>query len=237
MSADWTKDRDIESLTTQFERQRMVSIDDFLPREEAIRLFTHIENRQDWVEVFRGEDQVYDMPVSAFEALDADQKAKIDGLVWSSVDKGLQFRYRAVRVPDLAKDREPKADALHAFVDEMNSPQSIESFRRLVGSDEIDFLDAQATAYSAGHFLTNHDDGVEGKGRFAAYVYSLSEGWSADWGGLLLFPEDGRVSGFVPAFNSLRIFKVPQEHSVTFVPPFVTQTRYSITGWLRSNST
>lgn len=236
MSTDWATNKDMESLVSEIEAQGMVSIDEFLSPEVARELSVHIENRDDWVEVFRGEEQVYDMPVSAFEGLDAEQKAKIDQLVWGSVEKGLQFRYRAVRVPDQSEQRTPDKDPLHAFVEALNSPESINSFRKLVGSDKIDFLDAQATAYSAGHFLTNHDDGVEGKGRIAAYVFSLTENWSADWGGLLVFPEKDRLKGFLPAFNSLRLFKVPQDHSVTFVPPFVTQTRYSITGWMRSFS-
>jgi SM-20-related protein len=67
-----------------------------------------------------------------------------------------------------------------------------------------------------------------------AFVLGFSRNWKADWGGLTLFYDDGgNVTGaFVPAFNSLTMFRVPVYHSVTYVTPFAREVRYSITGWL-----
>ena len=39
--------------------------------------------------------------------------------------------------------------------------------------------------------------------------------------------------GFVPAFNALRLFRVPVQHSVSHVWPFAPEPRLSVTGWLR----
>ena len=42
--------------------------------------------------------------------------------------------------------------------------------------------------------------------------------------------EDGNVEGgFVPTFNALNMFEVPQDHAVSYVAPFAPGIRYSIT--------
>jgi Rps23 Pro-64 3,4-dihydroxylase Tpa1-like proline 4-hydroxylase len=118
----------------------------------------------------------------------------------------------------------------------MRSPAFLQFARVMTGFDQIVNVDMQATRYRAGHFLTAHDDGVEGKGRLAAYVLNFTPGWRADYGGILQFIDhDGHVAeGLVPAFNALNVFKVPALHSVSTVAPFVTASRLSLTGWLRS---
>jgi Rps23 Pro-64 3,4-dihydroxylase Tpa1-like proline 4-hydroxylase len=70
-----------------------------------------------------------------------------------------------------------------------------------------------------------------------AYVLNLArEDWHPDWGGYLLFlDEEGDViEGFRPRFNALNLFRVPQSHSVSYVPPFAPIGRMAVTGWLRS---
>src|SRR5690606_1917921 len=93
--------------------------------------------------------------------------------------------------------------------------------RALTGLHDIAFADSQATRFSPGHFLTSHDDDVEGKQRRAAYVLSMTPQWRTDWGGILQFIDaEGHVSaGIMPKFNALNVFKVPQTHSVSFVTP------------------
>ena len=94
----------------------------------------------------------------------------------------------------------------------------------------------QATRFDPGHFLTCHDDSVEGKNRLFAYVLNLSQVWRPDWGGSLqFFNSEGNVEeAYTPAFNTLNMFRVPADHSVGIVAPFAGASRYSITGWLRS---
>ena len=55
----------------------------------------------------------------------------------------------------------------------------------------IDYADAQATRYEPGHFLTSHNDSVEGKNRLVAYVFNFTPGWHPDWGGNLMFYDEG----------------------------------------------
>ena len=116
----------------------------------------------------------------------------------------------------------------------LNGAPFLDFCRAVSGLSAIARADAQATCYRSGHFLTRHDDAVDGLGRLAAYVLNFTPGWNPDWGGILLFPDaHGHVEeGYVPAFNALNLLKVPQAHAVSLVPPFAGAARYSITGWL-----
>jgi Rps23 Pro-64 3,4-dihydroxylase Tpa1-like proline 4-hydroxylase len=104
--------------------------------------------------------------------------------------------------------------------------------RRVTGRGDINATSIQATRYRPGHFLNQHDDHNDRR-RAAAYVLNMTPHWRWDWGGALLFSDrPGHISeGFLPAFNALNMFAVPQEHQVGFVSPFAGAHRYSITGW------
>lgn len=121
---------------------------------------------------------------------------------------------------------------VHEF---LNSPNFLQFSREVTGLADIVFADSQATRYLPGHFLTEHDDDVAGKHRLAAYVLGFTPEWRADWGGILQFIDaDGHIAeGYVPRYNVLNLFRVPQKHSVSYVAPAAAQARYSIIGWLR----
>jgi SM-20-related protein len=118
----------------------------------------------------------------------------------------------------------------------LNGTEFLEFAREITGIDAIDFADAQATLYRAGHFLTGHDDNVPGTKRLAAYVLSFTPVWRPEWGGLLEFLDSGGQveAGYVPGFNTLKLFRVPMGHYVGMVAPYAQGGRYSITGWLRA---
>ena len=163
-------------------------------------------------------------------------RAQLDAAVIAAARTGFQFRYDSIRVSDDEAERAASATPLDRLARLFSSPAAIALFRTVTGHADIDFADAQATAYHAGDFLTAHDDNVAGKGRRAAYVLNLTRVWRAEWGGLLLFHgPDGHIErGFVPKFNTLNLFEVPQDHSVSFVTPFADRPRISVTGWLRT---
>ena len=118
----------------------------------------------------------------------------------------------------------------------LNGPEFLGLARAVTGIKAIEFADAQATLYRAGHFLTAHEDNIPGPNRLVAYVLSLTASWRPEWGGLLEFINDaGQIeAGFVPSFNNLRLFRIPARHHVSCVAPFAQAGRYSITGWLRA---
>jgi hypothetical protein len=156
---------------------------------------------------------------------------------WSQVGlEGFRFLYDGHQ---LSLNGEPYADPAHYWAKVLaflNGPEFLDLARAITGFDRIAFADAQATLYRSGHFLTAHDDEIEGTNRLAAYVISFTTAWRPEWGGLLEFI-DGRhniAAGYLPDFNSLKLFRIPMTHHVSMVAPFATTGRYSITGWLRA---
>src|SRR3990167_7921754 len=69
----------------------------------------------------------------------------------------------------------------------LNGEPFLSFMRRLTGASDIAFADAQVTRYGPGHFLTTHNDAVDGKNRRAAFVLNMTPEWRADWGGHLNF--------------------------------------------------
>ncbi len=89
--------------------------------------------------------------------------------------------------------------------------------------------------YATGDFLSPHSDKGNGK---CAFVIQMTQGWKPQYGGVLHFMNEDRtqiVESFVPDFNSLTLFYVPDPngipHFISHVAPNVTQSRYAITGW------
>lgn len=98
--------------------------------------------------------------------------------------------------------------------------------------------DGQATRYQPGDFIGLHNDvGTEDSDRLTAYTLGFTRRWRSDWGGQLVFHDDkGDITqGFVPRFNTLTLFKVPQLHSVAQVSTYAQARRHSIVGWLRNH--
>ena len=149
---------------------------------------------------------------------------------------GFQFLFDMHR---LSLDGEPYPDANHHWaqvVAFLNGSAFLNFARSVTGLDNIAFADAQATCYRPGHFLTAHDDDTPGTKRLAAYVLNFTPMWRPEWGGLLEFLDGSSQveAGYLPGFNSLKLFKVPKTHYVSAVAPFALAPRYSITGWLRA---
>ena len=126
---------------------------------------------------------------------------------------------------------------LGAFAHFMGSESALAALRRITACPALCYADAQATRYRCGHFLTRHDDSLLGKKRRFAYVFGLTSGWRPEWGGLLQFNSGEKIAEtMVPTFNSLCLFAVPQQHSVSFVAPYAGADRLSVTGWLFDDS-
>ncbi|WP_126176270.1 2OG-Fe(II) oxygenase [Tsuneonella rigui] len=225
---------DAPLLAARYATEGAVSVPGFLSPASAEELAAELAQAELWVEIFRAGEKVYEMPHAQFLALPAAQKDELRRKIEDAARGGLQYRYRAIRVSEDAAERMTRGLALDRFADALNAPATIDLLRTITGSASLDFADAQATDYRAGDFLTTHDDAIEGKNRVAAYVYSLTSHWQADWGGLLLFERGAEVTGFVPDYNVLRLFAVPSTHHVSYVAPWVDARRLSVTGWLRS---
>lgn len=190
----------------------------------------------DWKLVFRGARTNYDFAEKDVSALEVGQKAALLDAINAQATTGFQYLYDSYRISDFAEEGNLAAGPIASFFEALNSEPMLARLRAITGDDRISYLDAQATRFRPGHFLTAHDDHQPDKHRLYAYVINLTPVWRADYGGLLMFlGEDGHVTeAYTPRWNALNILKVPQPHAVSVVAPFAHGARYSITGWMRS---
>ena len=227
---------DADALRKAFASASRLHIPDFLERADAERLYAFLRSSAAWRLVINQESKLFELDRDAQAAMTPEARRELDRAIHASARHNFQFCYETIRVPDAEEERGAQGDELSRFASFMSSPKVVGFLRHVTGRSEIEFADAQATAYGLGHFLTAHDDDVAGKQRIAAYVFNLTPKWRIDWGGLLAFHDaHGHVAeAYTPSFNALNLFGVPQPHSVTMVAPFAASRRYSVTGWLRS---
>jgi SM-20-related protein len=227
---------DRAALRSEYEAEGRVRVYGLLA-DGAMALYEHFLERQDWIHLVNVEGGVLELDPAARAALGAGAWAKIEQAAHERVRTGFQYCYQALRVPD---DDEFASldDPLTDFARLMQSAPMLDFLRDVTGHDSLAFTDGQATAYGPGDFLTGHDDDVAGKDRLAAYVFGLTPHWRVEYGGLLLFhgPNERIVSGNAPRFNSLDLFRVPRQHSVSLVTPAAPHRRFAVTGWLRGRA-
>lgn len=150
-----------------------------------------------------------------------------------------EYGFRFAHYPILEAMREgwDPGGAHEVLIEHLNAPDFLDLTRAVTGIESLIKADAQATLFAPNHYLGRHNDSHVGEGWEVAYVLNLArEDWHPDWGGYLLFlDEEGDVvEGFRPRFNALNLFRVPQSHLVSYVPPFAPLGRMAVTGWLRS---
>jgi SM-20-related protein len=227
---------DPDALKHRFARNGRIQIEPFLGSECASALREELLGSAAWRHVLNAGARIFEADRTEVLRLPIEQRRALDEAVHSHAATGFQFRYELIRVPDGIAQRRAADGLLPAFAQFMNAPETLRFIAAVSGVDDIRFADAQATRYDGGHFLTRHDDDAAGKDRRLAYVLSLTPVWQPDWGGLLHFhdAQGGVADTFMPRFNALSLFRVPQPHNVGYVAPFAPEPRVSVTGWLRA---
>ena len=189
-----------------------------------------------WSLGFNGSDANYDLSAQQVAAIDVNHRIELAEVIYARAEQEFQYLFDSYRISDEVEAGRISEGVFADFFAALNAPEMLAQLRAATGDDRISYIDAQATRYRPGHFLTVHDDHQDGKDRLYAYVLNLTPKWRADWGGLLMFlSEDGHVAeAYTPRWNAFNILKVPQPHAVSVVAPFARGARYSITGWMRS---
>jgi len=224
----------VADLSRRYRAAGRVVVNGFLSPKSADALAQYLSGTPPWLHLLNSGDKVFEIPKASYLAMPDAERIKLQDAVNVAARDGFQYRYDSIRVSDNIGDREASNTPLDQFATLMCTAGTIALLKAITGHRDINFADAQATAYNPGDFLTGHDDNIAGKGRRAAYVLGLTPAWRTEWGGLLLFHQNEHVEGFVPGFNRLALFSVPQRHSVSLVTHSAGTPRYSITGWLRS---
>jgi SM-20-related protein len=217
----------------QLVQNTRVQIPQFLQEDAAEKLHQCLLHEVPWALAERSNGISHTLDAASYAAMTDQQRLQLLANAYSRAQSEFQFSYDSYMMVRAAKEGWNPGLILHAVLDFLNSPDFLLFARRLTGEPSIVAVNAQATRYGAGQFLTRHQDKHEHENRVCAYVINLSKHWDSDWGGLLQFhdQENRLLESYVPYWNHLSLFRVPQSHSVSLLSPWAGQPRLAITGW------
>jgi SM-20-related protein len=215
-----------------------LQVRDILVPDFAEEILATLERETPWGVAFNDGDNIAQLTASQAARLSPEQQKQILQMIHARARAGYQFFYNHYSLSKayFAPDEAPPAGLAQAF-ELINSPAFLNFVREVTGLRTIQWADAHATLYRAGHFLKYHTDENPRERRLAAYVLNFTKGWGRDWGGYLQFFDEKYdiEEGFRPLFNALNIFTVPADHSVGMIAAYSHGSRYSITGWFRED--
>ncbi len=173
-------------------------------------------------------------------AMSHETQQRLQSDLYQLANKGVGFLYGGYRM-GAAEDKTTnpgsntaptQAQNLFNFV---NSSSMLSFVSFISGQTALVEADGQYTRYAPGHYLTRHSDNIVSENRQLAYVLGFTPKWHPDWGGMLqFFEKNGNPrDAWSPEFNSLSLFDVEHIHSVTYVAPFASEPRLSLTGWYK----
>lgn len=229
---------DRRAMQLRYAQNARVQIRDVLTADAAEALCSVLERETPWglawgiagqqPKAYRAEE---------LRSMTPEARLAVAGQVTDAARRGeFSFAYGQYPMLDAYLQKWNPGGPLDIVLEHLNDAAMIDLVREVTGITDVFKADAQATLFGPGNFLTRHDDRDAVGGRRVAYVLNLTRDWRPDWGGYLLFydPEGDVVAGFKPRFNTLNLFTVPQQHSVSYVPPHAPAARLAITGWFRN---
>jgi Rps23 Pro-64 3,4-dihydroxylase Tpa1-like proline 4-hydroxylase len=224
---------DLEYWRGELARRSRVQVAGWLAPEAAEAAHACLAHEVRWNLAHRTADGPQTVPHAALAALDAAGRDALLADAQALARHDYAFAYDCWHMVSAYKEGREPGLLLHRVLEVMNSPDYLGFARALTGEPRIRRASAQATRYRPGQFLKYHTDIDTREGRLYAYVINLSRRWEADWGGLLQFVDESGavVDTFLPRFNSLSLFRVPQGHAVSLVAPWAGEERLAITGW------
>ncbi|HEV2079607.1 MAG TPA: 2OG-Fe(II) oxygenase family protein [Allosphingosinicella sp.] len=229
---------DARALAERFAADGRLQIRDFLTAESASTVHQILARGTRWGLAWQaGSDGPHSIRAEALRGLSSAQREEISRKVATAARSGeYAFLYGQYPMVHAYLQKWAPGGPHDLLLEHINDQPLLDLVRAVTGIPELVKADAQATLYAPGQFLALHTDSHKAEGWRVAYVMSFcAADWRPDWGGYLTFyDEEGDViHGLKPRFNALNIFKVPQGHSVTYVPSFAPAERFAITGWFR----
>jgi hypothetical protein len=229
---------DRDALAQAFRATGVAVVSPFLRAAEAEELRERVLRCTDWELQMKGkESRIYRLPRQELDQWSPAQVQALREIVAPELGGDLHYAYDRFRMVDEGEDSSAQGP-LADFGQFLGSSVVLDLVREISGEDRIASASAFCSRYSAGDYLTVHNDSDPDTDRIVAHVFGLAKDWRPEWGGLLLFHDDeGHVeSGLCPKFNSLTLFRVPRRHSVSQVASFCPELRISISGWFSAAS-
>ena len=231
---------DRAALAARFAATGRVQIRDVLSEQSARELLMVLARGTEWgMAVGTGEDKPRSFRAAETRTPDGQHDLQQAAKRAEEYTARGEYGFRFAHYPILTAVQEGWAPGgpHEVLLEHLNAPEFVDLAREVTGIDQLFKADGQATLFGPGHYLGRHIDSHVAEGWEVAYVLNLArEDWHPDWGGYLLFLDDDGdvIEGFRPRFNALNLFRVPQPHLVSYVPPFAPMGRLAVTGWLRS---
>jgi SM-20-related protein len=228
---------DRQALAAAYQAQGWVQATDLFVADVADQLYDTLEKHTPWhLTVHQDGGKPRLLSQADWRALAPGDLEALMRDATTRAGAGFSYVYMCYPMIDAYVQGRDAGHPLHSLTEFLNSNEMLSFARDISGHDDVVKMDAQATFYRPGDFLTLHDDRDKGQ-RLAAYTLGFSRGWRPDWGGQLMFhtPSNDIERGFIPRFNTMTLFRVPTLHSVAPVAPYARNPRLSVTGWLRND--
>jgi len=227
-------DLNVGRLKESFQKKLRLHIPAILNEDAAEGVHDSLKNEIAWNLAYNDDDCQKDLYARDQQTMSPAERQAFHQKIFTRARTGkFQYLYGSFAVGDAYKEGLIKDMFVSRFFEFVNTSEILKLIKDITGIEGIKRASMQATAYGPGHFLTDHNDFDPEKDRKVAYVFNFTKGWKAEWGGILKFLEDDKVSesGLIPTFNGLNIFKVPQRHIVSQVASYAPKVRYALTGW------
>ena len=201
---------------------------------EALR--AELTASTEWVRTLRQGGIERELDAQTLATLAPAHLRAVEQLAVQGDDTVFRFLHDSIRISPVPAERQARGWVLDACAEAFNAPATLALIGELTG-EQVRSFRGDATRYLPGHFLTTHNDGRKFGKRVLALVLNLSQ-WHIDWGGLMVFHNAFGAAhcAWTPAFNTLNLFSVPQDHSVTMVTALARAPRLTVSGWFYADA-
>ena len=219
--------QNLEELKDEYEKLNIIQINNILEESFAEALFKQAFLEKNWVlSTGFGKNKFQKSTSKQFENANSLQIKNVNNHF-----KNDEFTYIFHRTMNNSKPNFLE----FCIRKQLNSEKFINMINKITNKNVTQLSTLFLSKYKSNHFLSPHSDKGNGK---VAFVLNLSKFWKPQYGGILNFLDESReniIKSFVPNFNNLILFEVPEEkdkpHFVSHVAPNIKHNRYAITGW------
>lgn len=228
---------DWETIRDDLAAKKHLVVPDIFEQSFANKIEDCLKTKVPWQIAYRDGEKDVAVNQQELRARTPEQNRAFHKALMTQAQREYQFYYNRYPMIDAYVQGLNQGLFLHEVTEYLNGEDFLKFARFITGDPEIRKSEPQATCYIPGNFLKLHNDfaSKEYDRRFAL-VFNFTRRWESDWGGLLQLVDDNQVKETItPGFNSVSILKLPQRHQVSYVAPYATEQRLTVTTWLRAD--
>ena len=228
---------DAGSLRSEFNERGRVRVQNFLQVDGAVALYNAMR-RVRWRTLVVSKEKL--MGTVPFQ----DVEPETDRMALELAHEGVGLGFASVYDADSPFSEDGICDeadsncgnsVLEGFQEFLSSLDFIGFVNRVTGVEDLERVTCQSTRFRSGHFvLFNSATALSDKTRKRRICFhlGLTADWKPEWGGLLEFrnQHDKSIEAFVPCFNTLDLFLVPQGYWISSVAAFAPAMRLAVSG-------